>query len=96
MYLLSKTQLLETEELLAASKKKTAEVLEENNRVNLCLEENKKCLQELEEVRLNCVKKSFEEPIKKKLCLCTGDLIYTDLIYALLTLRDKKNIINSI
>ncbi|XP_063885773.1 uncharacterized protein LOC135114052 [Scylla paramamosain] len=49
---LMKTQMLETEELLAASKKKTAEVLEENNRVNLCLEENKKYIQELEEMKI--------------------------------------------
>lgn len=46
-----KTRLQEAEELLAANKKRTAEILEENNRVNLCLEENKKYLQEIEEVR---------------------------------------------
>ncbi|XP_045111381.1 uveal autoantigen with coiled-coil domains and ankyrin repeats-like isoform X2 [Portunus trituberculatus] len=47
-----KAQMLETEEMLAARKKKTTEVLEENNRLNLCLEETKKHIQELEEVKV--------------------------------------------
>ncbi|KAG0713364.1 hypothetical protein GWK47_016412 [Chionoecetes opilio] len=58
---LIKTQMLETEELLAASKKNTAEVLEENNRVNLCLEENMKHLQELEQGRVPRLVAEVEE-----------------------------------
>ncbi|XP_050713239.1 uncharacterized protein LOC126996613 isoform X2 [Eriocheir sinensis] len=49
---LIKTRAEETQELLAASQKKVVEVLEENARVNLCLEENRKCLRVLEEVKI--------------------------------------------